>query len=76
MKPALQPLASSALTTAEIALFNERGYHLHGKLFSDEDVAAINAAADRVIAGTYDKGSPPDVTTLRIDALLRSLEPA
>lgn len=65
MKSPSAPLASSTLTPEEIALFDQRGYHIHGKLFSDAEVDAINAAADRVIAGTYDKGSPPDVTTLR-----------
>ena len=56
MTTASRPLASSTLTAEEIARFDERGYHLHGKIFSDEEVAAINAAADRVIAGQYDKG--------------------
>jgi ectoine hydroxylase-related dioxygenase (phytanoyl-CoA dioxygenase family) len=53
------------LTDDEVRLFQERGYHIHDQLFSNEEVAAINAAADRVIAGQYDKGQPADVTTLR-----------
>jgi Phytanoyl-CoA dioxygenase (PhyH) len=53
-------LSATDLSAGEIALFQERGYHIHGRLFSEEEVAAINAAADRVIAGEFDKGSPPD----------------
>lgn len=55
------------LTGDEVRLFSERGYHIHEQLFSDDEVAAINAAADRVISGHYDKGSPADGTMLRGD---------
>jgi hypothetical protein len=51
---------STTLTAAEISLFRERGYHIHGRVFTDAEVAALNAAADRVIAGSYDKGRAPD----------------
>ncbi|MBS0664042.1 MAG: phytanoyl-CoA dioxygenase family protein [Verrucomicrobia bacterium] len=54
-----------SLTPAQLAAFAERGYHIHERLFSDAEVDAINAAADRVIAGVHDKGAPPDVVILR-----------
>ena len=37
--------AASTLTPDEIARFDERGYHLHGRVFSDAEVDAINQAA-------------------------------
>ncbi|MCF7761978.1 MAG: phytanoyl-CoA dioxygenase family protein, partial [Cephaloticoccus sp.] len=53
-------IPDSKLTDTEIARFAERGYHIHTAVFSDAEVAVINAAADRVIARDYDKGAPPD----------------
>jgi len=53
-------LASTELTQAEIGAFNDRGYHIHGKLFSDEEVEALRVACENVCQGIYDKGSPPD----------------
>ena len=55
----------TTLSADAIARFRERGYHIHHRLFSEAEVAAINAAADRVIAGQYDKGAPPDGVMLR-----------
>jgi len=52
--------ARTTLTPAQVALFRERGYHIQHGVFSDAEVAAINAAADKVIAQEYDKGAPPD----------------
>jgi ectoine hydroxylase-related dioxygenase (phytanoyl-CoA dioxygenase family) len=52
--------AATTLSAEAIALFDERGYHIQHGVYSDAEVAAINAAADRVIAGAYDKGQPPD----------------
>lgn len=53
-------LATTELTQAEIAAFNENGYHFHGKLFSDEEIDALRAACERVCQGIYETGSPPD----------------
>ena len=36
MKQAVHDLASTKLSESEIAAFQERGYHLHEQLFSDE----------------------------------------
>ena len=53
--------AETTLSPAEIAAFAERGYHIHPRpIFSSDEVARINAAADRVIAQSYDRGAPPD----------------
>ncbi len=52
--------ARTTLTAEQIALFNERGYHIQPGVFSDAEVAAMNAAADRVIAKDFAKGVPPD----------------
>ena len=47
-------------SVAQVALFGDRGYHIHPAVFSDAEVARINAAADRVIARHFDKGVQPD----------------
>jgi hypothetical protein len=57
--------ARTTLTAAQIALFNERGYHIQPGVFSDAEVAQMNAAADRVIARQFEKGAPPDGFTGR-----------
>ena len=44
-------LASTELTQAEIDGFNERGFHIHGKLFSDEEVEALRIACENVCRG-------------------------
>ncbi|MBS0633801.1 MAG: phytanoyl-CoA dioxygenase family protein [Verrucomicrobia bacterium] len=59
--------ARTTLTAEQIALFGERGYHIQHGVFSDAEIAAINAAADRVIAGEYDKGQPPDCRMDRME---------
>lgn len=59
-RPAAPDQGATTLTAREIELFAERGYHLHQRVFSPDEVAAINAAADLVIAGHYDRGQPPD----------------
>lgn len=50
----------TTLPPEQISLFRERGYHIHGPVFSEAEVEEINAAADRVIRGSYDKGREPD----------------
>ena len=53
-------IQSVQLTDGQIARFQETGYHIHDRVFSAAEVAAVNAAADRVIQGVYDKGRGPD----------------
>lgn len=49
------------LSTEEINLFNENGYHLHGKLFSDEEIARLRAACIDVCENAiYETGIDPD----------------
>jgi ectoine hydroxylase-related dioxygenase (phytanoyl-CoA dioxygenase family) len=62
MNPDLFPFdpAATTLSAGEVALFAERGYHIQTGVYSAAEVDSINAAADRVIAGVYDKGRPPD----------------
>ena len=50
----------TTLTADAVANFHERGYHIQHGVFSDAEIAVINAAADRVIAQDYDKAAPPD----------------
>lgn len=63
------PVSSTTLTPGQIALFRDRGYHIQPNVFSLEEVAEINAAADRVIAGHYDRGAPPDDRMDRKDSI-------
>ncbi len=59
--PTLSPaLAATGLTSAQIAGFHARGYHIHGKLFSDEEVDALRTACERVCQGVHETGAPPD----------------
>jgi hypothetical protein len=60
MSIALPSLAPAEVTTAEIAAFEDRGYHIHGKLFSDEEVDSLRAACEDVCQGVYETGTPPD----------------
>jgi hypothetical protein len=53
-------LASPILTQREIALFQERGFHIHGRLFTVVQVQAIRDACEQVLQGTYETGAPPD----------------
>ncbi len=55
-----ETLASAELTAEDVALWKERGYHIHGKLFTDEQVASIRAACEAVLQGDYEAGVPPD----------------
>ncbi|MBP6506238.1 MAG: phytanoyl-CoA dioxygenase family protein [Opitutaceae bacterium] len=50
----------TTLSADDLARFHERGYHIQHGVFSDAEIAVINAAADKVIAQDYDKGAPPD----------------
>lgn len=58
----------TTLSVSQVALFNSRGYHIQAAVFSESEVALINAAVDRVIAKQYDKGAPPDCRTDRTAA--------
>ena len=53
-------LTETKLTPEQIALFDERGYHIHGKLFDDAEIEAVRAACDRVGEGEYETEVPPD----------------
>jgi ectoine hydroxylase-related dioxygenase (phytanoyl-CoA dioxygenase family) len=53
-------LASTNLSRAQVSAFDERGYHIHGKLFSDNEIEALRHACERVCQGEYETGSAPD----------------
>ena len=53
-------IVTSVLSDEELRLFSERGYHLHGRLFSVHEVAAINEACEKVLQGSCDTLVPPD----------------
>lgn len=55
-----EPQVSTELSAEEIAAFNEKGYHIHGKLFSDEEVEALRVHADRVTHGFFENDLRPD----------------
>jgi ectoine hydroxylase-related dioxygenase (phytanoyl-CoA dioxygenase family) len=55
-----QQLASPILSAQEVQAFRENGFHIHGKLFSEEEAAAIRAACAQVLSGEYETGKPPD----------------
>ena len=60
MSNATLELASTELTAADLAGWDQRGFHIHGKLFSDAEVEALRTAAEQVCQGQYDLGAPPD----------------
>jgi hypothetical protein len=53
-------LASTELSQSELDAFNERGFHIHGKLFSDQEIEELRAACEHVTQGVYETGAPPD----------------
>jgi len=55
-----ETLAATELTAAEIAAFQMRGFHLHGKVFSDAEVAELLGACERVCNREYETGIEPD----------------
>ncbi|HYF50344.1 MAG TPA: phytanoyl-CoA dioxygenase family protein, partial [Planctomycetota bacterium] len=57
---ASETLASTTLTLEEIEAWNRKGYHIHGKLFSDEEVAALREHCELVGQGVYETGIAPD----------------
>ena len=65
MSNATLELASTELNTAELEAFDERGYHIHGKLFSDAEVEALREACAKICVGEYETGTPPDGVTWR-----------
>ncbi|MBI4556967.1 MAG: phytanoyl-CoA dioxygenase family protein [Candidatus Hydrogenedentes bacterium] len=48
------------LTQDEIAAFNERGFHVHDRIFADDEVGAIREACEAVCQAVYETGVPPD----------------
>ena len=52
--------ARTELREEEVAAWNERGYHIHEQLFSDDEVDTLRAACEAVARGDYETGSPPD----------------
>lgn len=60
MPAAAETLAETTLSQAQLSAWHERGFHVHGKLFSDEELETLREACERVIDGAYDPGSEPD----------------
>jgi hypothetical protein len=60
MSNATLELASTELTAADLEAWDRRGFHIHGKLFSDQEIEALRTASEDISAGIYDKGVPPD----------------
>ena len=52
--------ASTYIGPDALNLFQNRGYHIHGRLFSPEEIDALTAACEGVCQGTYETGRPPD----------------
>ena len=65
MPHATLELASTELTSAELNAWDERGYHIHGKLFSDQEVEALRVACANICNGVYETGAPPDAVNWR-----------
>ncbi len=53
-------LASDVLSQEQIDQFQRRGFHLHGKLFTDQQVQDLRDACERVLMGECETGTPPD----------------
>jgi hypothetical protein len=51
---------STELSQADLDAFDARGYHIHGKLFSDEEVEDLRAHCEMICQGQYVNGVPPD----------------
>jgi hypothetical protein len=53
-------IVSDVLSRDDIEQFQAHGYHIHGKLFTDDEVQAIRDACEQVLVGAYETGTPPD----------------
>lgn len=60
MLAAADPTVSTDLSQEEIDAFAAKGYHIHGKLFSDEEIEALRVHADRVTHGFFENDLRPD----------------
>jgi len=53
-------LPDTTLTQSQIDAFHDLGYHIHGRLFSEQEVDALCVACERICQGHYENGVGPD----------------
>lgn len=52
--------ARTELRPGEVEAWNERGYHIHDQVFSEEEVELLRSACEEVAEGRYETATPPD----------------
>lgn len=55
-----EPRSSTTLSATAVADFHAKGYHIHERLFSADEIEALRAHADRVTHGFFENDQPPD----------------